>query len=101
MPAGEESNAQGRPAGEQQVRVFISSTSRDMHVERDHLVAVVLPELRERVEQFGLEFFDVDLCWGVLAKGANSETACSWAYRRQWIDREEPFFVYILEDGTQ
>jgi len=28
------------------VRVFISSTFRDMHAERDHLVAVVFPELR-------------------------------------------------------
>lgn len=43
------------------VRVFISSTFRDMHAERDHLVTVVFRELRERVEQLGLEFFDVDL----------------------------------------
>ena len=48
------------PAPEKQVRVFISSTFRDMHAERDHLVTVVFPELRERVEQLGLEFFDVD-----------------------------------------
>ena len=27
------------------VRVFISSTFRDMHAERDHLVTVVFPEL--------------------------------------------------------
>lgn len=46
------------------VRVFISSTFRDMHAERDHLVTVVFPELRERVEHLGLEFFDVDLCCG-------------------------------------
>ena len=36
-----------------------------MHAERDHLVTVVFRELRERVEQFGLEFVDVDLRWGV------------------------------------
>jgi hypothetical protein len=28
------------------IRVFISSTFRDMHAERDHLVTVVFPELR-------------------------------------------------------
>ena len=78
------------------VRVFISSTFRDMHAERDHLVTVVFPELRERVEQLGLEFFDVDLRWGVPAKDANGETANSWEYCRQWIDRVEPFFVCIL-----
>ena len=43
------------------VRVFISSTFRDMHAERDHLVTVGFPELRERVEQLGLKFFDADL----------------------------------------
>ncbi|KAB2641417.1 MAG: DUF4062 domain-containing protein [Verrucomicrobia bacterium] len=78
------------------VRVFISSTFRDMHAERDHLVTVVFPELRERVERLGLEFFDVDLRWGVPSKDANGETANSWEYCRQWIDRVEPFFFCIL-----
>ena len=52
-------------APENKVRVFFSSTFRDMHAERDHLVTVVFPELRERCERLGLEFFDVDLRWGV------------------------------------
>src|ERR1017187_5467116 len=83
-------------ATQKNVRVFISSTFRDMHAERDHLVTVVFPELRERVELLGLEFFDVDLRWGVPAKDANGETANSWEYCRQWIDRVEPFFVCML-----
>jgi telomerase protein component 1 len=29
------------------VRVFVSSTFRDMHAERDHLVRVVFPELKK------------------------------------------------------
>ena len=78
------------------VRVFISSTFRDMHAERDHLVTVIFPELRERCERLGLEFFDVDLRWGVPDKNLNGETANSWEYCRQWIDRVEPFFVCIL-----
>jgi hypothetical protein len=84
------------PTPEKTVRVFISSTFRYMHAERDHLVTVVFPKLRERVEQLGLEFFDVDLRWGVPAKDANGETANPWEYCRQWIDRVEPFFVCIL-----
>ncbi|MBN1571325.1 MAG: DUF4062 domain-containing protein, partial [Acidobacteria bacterium] len=78
------------------VRVFISSTFKDMHAERDHLVTVVFPELRERCERLGLEFFDVDLRWGVPEKGVDGEQANSWNYCRQWIDRVEPFFVCIL-----
>ena len=41
-----------------------------MHAERGHLITVVFPELRERVKQLGLEFFDVDLRWGVTSKEA-------------------------------
>lgn len=72
--------AQGRPFAYSSVP---RSTFRDMHAERDHLVTVVFPELRERVEQLGLEFFDVDLRWGVPAMDANGETANSWEYCRQ------------------
>jgi telomerase protein component 1 len=45
------------------VRVFISSTFRDMHAERDHLVRVVFPELRERCAKRRLHLFEVDLLW--------------------------------------
>ena len=83
-------------APDRKVRVFISSTFRDMHAERDHLVTVVFPELRERCERLGLEFFDVDLRWGVPQKTVDGETANSWEYCRQWIDRVEPFFVCML-----
>jgi len=96
MPARDKSEPQGLLGKDRQVRVFISSTFRDMHAERDHLVTVVFPELRERVEQLGLEFFDVDLRWGVPAKTLDGETANSLEYCRQWIDRVEPFFVCIL-----
>jgi len=51
------------------VRVFISSTFRDMHAELDHLVTVVFPELRERVEQVGLGFCDGANCDANVAKG--------------------------------
>jgi hypothetical protein len=78
------------------VRVFISSTFRDMHEERDHLVTVVFSELRERCESLGLEFFDVDLRRGAPEKGADGEKANSWEYCRQWIERVEPRFVCIL-----
>jgi len=43
------------------VRIFISSTFRDMHAERDHLVKVVFPELRERMAGRHLYLVDIDL----------------------------------------
>ena len=57
-------------------------------------------ELRERVEQLGLEFFDGDSIEipksEIRSHDANGESANSWEYCRQWIDRVEPFFVCIL-----
>jgi len=85
------------PSGsDRKIRVFISSTFKDMHAERDHLVTVVFPELRERIEQLGLEFFDVDLRWGVPKKDSDGEAANSWEYCRKWIDEVEPFFICLL-----
>ena len=52
-------------AGWKTVRVFISSTFRDMHRERDHLVRVVFPELKERCRTKHVQLVDVDLRWGV------------------------------------
>ena len=81
---------------ERTVKVFLSSTFRDMHAERDHLVTVVFLELRDRLEKLGLELYDVDLRWGVPERGADGEKANPWAYCKKWIDRVDPFFVCLL-----
>ncbi len=47
------------------VRVFISSTFRDMHAERDHLVRFVFPRLREDLLRRRIHLVDLDLRWGV------------------------------------
>ncbi|XP_061775591.1 telomerase protein component 1 isoform X2 [Nerophis ophidion] len=47
------------------VRVFISSTFRDMHAERDILVRSVFPELRRRAAAHRLHLQEVELRWGV------------------------------------
>jgi WD40 repeat protein len=86
----------GNAAENRAVRLFVSSTFRDMHAERDHLVTVVVPELRERVERLGLELFDVDLRWGVPKTHVDGERANSWDYCKKWIERVEPFFVSII-----
>ena len=43
------------------VRVFISSTFRDMHAELDHLVKVIFPALREKLEKHRVYLIDIDL----------------------------------------
>lgn len=48
-----------------EIRVFISSTFRDMKAERDILVAKTLPELRRMCEQRNVAWREVDLRWGI------------------------------------
>lgn len=80
------------------VGVFVSSTFRDMQAERDYLVTVVFPELKERLDLLGLELNDIDLRWGVPDRDADGELANSWEYCKKAIDRIEPFFVGVLGD---
>ncbi len=47
------------------IRIFVSSTFRDMHGERDLLNRYVLPELRRRARALHLDVQMVDLRWGV------------------------------------
>ncbi len=47
------------------IRVFISSTFRDMHAERDHLVKIVFPALREWLEKYCVRLIGIELRWGV------------------------------------
>jgi len=76
------------------VRVFISSTFRDMHAERDYLVKVVFPALRERLERYRIHLIDIDLRWGITEEEAQKDRALDLCL--QQIDECRPFFVGIL-----
>ncbi|MDD2734738.1 MAG: DUF4062 domain-containing protein [Desulfuromonadaceae bacterium] len=47
------------------IRVFISSTFRDMQKERDILIKRIFPQLRKRCEERGVTWTEVDLRWGI------------------------------------
>lgn len=72
------------------VRVFISSTFRDMQAERDHLVRFVFPRLRERLLPRRIHLVDVDLRWGVTGEQDASEVC------REIITDCRPRFLCIL-----
>lgn len=57
----------------QNIRVFISSTFKDMHGERDLLTRFVFPELRARCFKFCLNLYEVDLRWGITQKQSEAE----------------------------
>ncbi|CAF0783335.1 unnamed protein product, partial [Didymodactylos carnosus] len=47
------------------VRVFISSTFKDMHAERDLLIRYIFPELRYRAKSLFVNLYEIDLRWGI------------------------------------
>jgi WD40 repeat protein len=76
------------------VRVFISSTFRDMHAERDQLVRVVFPELRERLLPHRVYLEEIDLRWGVTREQAENDQVLDICLQK--IDECRPFFLGIL-----
>ena len=76
------------------VRVFISSTFRDMNAERDYLIKVVFPALREQLEAYRVHLIDIDLRWGVTREQAENDQVIELCL--QQIDECRPFFVGIL-----
>jgi tetratricopeptide (TPR) repeat protein len=79
---------------ERAIRVFVSSTFRDMQAEREELVKRVFPQIRRRCEQRGVGWSEVDLRWGVTdeqkAEGAVLPICLAE------IDRSRPFFLGLL-----
>lgn len=76
------------------VRVFISSTFRDMHSERDWLVKRVFPALRERLEPHRVHLVDIDLRWGITEQQSDNDEVLDLCLKQ--IDECRPFFVGLL-----
>ncbi len=76
------------------IRVFISSTFRDMHAERDYLVKFVFPQLRRLCEARGVTWGEVDLRWGVTDEEAAEGKVLPICLEE--INRCRPYFIGLL-----
>lgn len=76
------------------IRIFISSTFRDMQAERDYLIKYTFPELRSRCKERGLELTEVDLRWGVTREQAENGEVLSICLKE--IDNSRPYFIGLL-----
>ena len=72
------------------VRVFVSSTFKDMHAERDWLVRFVFPRLRQHLLPLRVHLTEIDLRWGVASDQDVVDACC------EIIDECRPHFVCIL-----
>ena len=81
-----------RPANTRTIRVFVSSTFRDMQEERDELVKHVFPKLRKRCAERGVTWGDVDLRWGIPDEEKGEVLSTCLAE----IERCRPYFIGLL-----
>src|ERR1700721_2965284 len=85
-----------RSAATKSIRVFFSSTFRDMGPERAMLVSRTIPELGRRVARLGFSLDEIDLRWGVTEDQiANGQLlpACL-----DQVEMASPFFVALIGD---
>jgi tetratricopeptide (TPR) repeat protein len=84
-----------RPAADRrEIRVFISSTFRDMQEEREELVKQVFPQLRRLCESRGVTWGEVDLRWGVPDEAKAEGKVLPLCL--QEIEHCRPYFIGLL-----
>ena len=79
---------------ERAIRVFVSSTFRDMQLERDELVKRVFPRIRRLCEQRGVSWSEVDLRWGVTDEQKAEGDVLPICLAE--IERTRPYFIGLL-----
>lgn len=67
-------------ASEPVMRVFLSSTFRDMAIERDHLMRTVFPRLKRMAQAHGVTMQEIDLRWSITAGLAALDKAGQGGY---------------------
>ncbi|XP_041366905.1 TPR repeat-containing protein DDB_G0287407-like [Gigantopelta aegis] len=82
------------------VRLFISSTFKDMGCEREYLVKTIIPTLRQWCEERKLKLIECDLRWGVPKDADARETilACLSEIDRCREENEYPYFLGMLSE---
>ncbi len=76
------------------MRVFVSSTFRDMQAEREELVKRVFPRLRKLCEQRGVTWGEADLRWGITEEQAERGEVLPVCLAE--VGRCQPFFFCLL-----
>lgn len=80
-----------------EIRVFLSSTFRDMEEERNYLMAYVFPDIRSYCHRRHVAFSEIDLRWGVTEEESKAGRAVEICLEE--IDRcreYPPFFIGFL-----
>ena len=85
-----------QPSQDRHIRVFISSTFRDMQEERDILIKKIFPQLRKLCEERAVTWTEVDLRWGITTEQAAEGKVLPLCLEE--IRRCRPYFIGLLGD---
>jgi tetratricopeptide (TPR) repeat protein len=85
---------QSNPIENRQIRIFISSTFKDMQAERDHLVTKVFPALRRYCDDRDVSLFELDLRWGISEEESKQGKVVDICLKE--IQKATPFFIGLL-----
>lgn len=78
--------------------IFVSSTFKDMHYERDIIHSKVVPAVNSHSQQYGESIAVCDLRWGIDTSAMSDEESSSKVLRicLDEIDRTRPYMIVIL-----
>src|SRR5881628_3454508 len=79
---------------DRQIRVFVSSTFRDMQEEQDILIKKIFPQLRKLCEERAVTWTEVDLRWGITTEQAAEGKVLPLCLEE--IHRCRPYFIGLL-----
>ena len=82
---------------QREMRVFISSTFRDMQDEREELIKYTFPELKRMCRERGVQLVEVDLRWGITEEQA--ERGETLPVCLEEIEHCRPYFIGFLGEG--
>lgn len=84
------------PPKKRELRVFVSSTFRDLRDEREYLVKHIFPQVRARCEARAVGFVEVDLRWGITVEQAEGDGTLITCLSE--VDNCRPFFIGLLAE---
>ena len=76
------------------IRIFISSTFKDMQAERELLMKKVFPRLRQIAVRRDADVIPVDLRWGITDEEAENREIVEYCLKE--IEDSKPFFIGII-----
>lgn len=76
------------------VRLFVSSTFRDMEAERNHLNQFIFPRVKAYCSERKIEFTPIDLRWGIPEEDSRNSLVLNACLDE--VDQSRPYFIALL-----